>query len=195
MSLDEQKRLIEQAGNLGESLPGLNLNSILENIVKQSDELKTQYEIVEQEVEENIARGESEADARKEAEEKIKQTLNAYKESIREVAIEQIAIIKQQYRIFKEGLERIPADVKLVIANIALPPAISVPPGTPNPIYALNIAKTAKSSLAGTLSIIIFAFTEILKAANKIFFVLPQSLLALYENIKTLSTVLNTIPV
>jgi hypothetical protein len=193
MSLAEQKRLVEQAGELGESLPGLNLNSILENIVKQSDELKTQYEIVEQEVEENIARGESEADTRKEAEEKLKQTLNVYKESIREAAIEQITTIKQQYRIFKEGLDRIPEDVKLVIANIALPPAIG--PVAPNPAYALNIAKTAKSSLAGTLSIIIFAFTEILKAANKIFFVLPQSLLSLYEKLKTTSNILNSIPI
>jgi hypothetical protein len=193
MSLAEQKRLVNQAGELGESLPGLNLNAILENIVKQSDELKTQYKIVEQEVEENIARGESEADSRKEAEEKLKQTLNVYKESIREAAIEQITTIKQQYRIFKEGLDRIPEDVKLVIANIALPPAIG--PVAPNPAYALNIAKTAKSSLAGTLSIIIFAFTEILKAANKIFFVLPQSLLSLYEKLKATSNILNSIPI
>jgi hypothetical protein len=194
MSLAEQKRLVEQAGELGESLPGLNLNSILENIVKNSKEFKAQSDIAEQEVNENVERGQSREEARKEANRKIKQTRDIYKESIREAAIEQITIIKQQYRIFKEGLERIPADVKLVIANIALPPAITAPPGAPNPIYALNIAKTAKSALAGTLSIIIFAFTEILKAANKIFFVLPQSLLSLYEKLKTTSNILNSIP-
>lgn len=195
MTLIRQKELILQAGELGENLPGLNLDTILENLAKKSDEVKAQYDIAESEIADNVSRGMSEDDAKKEAENKIKEILNAYKESIRESVIEQITIIKQQYRVFKEGLARIPDDVQAVIANIALPPAITVPPGGPNPIYALNLAKTTKNALAGTLSIIIVAFTEILKVATKILFVLPNSLLSLYEKLKTTSTILNSIPI
>ena len=94
-----------------------------------------------------------------------------------------------------DGLKRIPEDVKTAIQNIALPPAISVPPGAPNPIYALNIAKQTKAALVGTLGIIVFAFTEVLKAATKILFVLPDSLLSTFEQIKTAFTIIKSIPV
>jgi hypothetical protein len=195
MSIKRQKDLIEKSSDLGENIPGLNVDKIVENLAKNSTEVKNQVKIIEEEVDENIERGMDENEAKEEAKKKIKDTIKQYKDSIRDAVIEQIAIIKQQFKIFKEGLQRIPADVKAAITNIALPPSISAPPGAPNPIYALNLVKTTKNALVATLAIMIVAFTAILIAANKISFVLPNSILSLFEKIKISSTTINTIPV
>jgi type IV secretory pathway VirB4 component len=195
MSLEKQKKLIEESGALGLSIPGLSLEPIIKNIMEKSRELKEQREMIEEEKKENEERGMRKEDAKNEADKKLQEIIERYKESLKEVVSEQITIIKQHYRNFKDGLERIPSDVKSVIANIALPPAISVPPSAPNPIYALNLAKTTKSSIIGTLSIIIISFTEILKAANKILFVLPESILSLFEKVKVASEIISSIPI
>jgi hypothetical protein len=195
MSLKRQKDLIEKSSDLGENIPGLNVDKIVENLAKNSTEIKNQVKIIEDEVDENIERGMDENEAKEEGKKKIKDTIKQYKDSIRDAVIEQIAIIKQQFKIFKEGLQRIPADVKAAIANIVLPPSISAPPGAPNPVYALNLVKTTKNALVATLAIMIVAFTAILIASNKITFVLPNSILSLFEKIKITSTTINTIPV
>jgi hypothetical protein len=195
MSLEKQKQLIASSGSLGLSIPGLSIDPIVKNIMDKSAELKSHKEMIEEEKKENEERGMNKEDAKKEAETKLKEVIEKYKKSIKEAAEEQIILIKQHYKNFKEGLESIPSDVKAVIANIALPPAISVPPGSPNPIYALNLAKTAKSSISGTLSTIIISFTEILKAANKILFVLPEPILSLFQKVKTASGINNGIPI
>ena len=195
MSLEKQKKLAASLGALGLSIPGLNIETIIKNIMDKSEELKEHKEMIEDEKKENEERGMNKEDAEREAETKLKEVIEKYKKSIKEVAEEQIILIKQHYKNFKEGLESIPPDVKAVIANIVLPPAISVPPSTANPIYALNLAKTAKSSIASTLSAIIISFTEILKAANKILFVLPESILSLFEKVKTASGIINSIPI
>jgi hypothetical protein len=195
MSLEKQKKLVEESGALGLSIPGLSLEPIIKNIMEKSDELKTQKEMIEEEIKENQERGMKREDAKKEGEKKLKELIDGYKKNLKESVEEQITLIKQNYKNFKEGLESIPEDVKAVIANIALPPAISVPPAAPNPIYAINLAKTAKNSIAGTLSVIIISFTEILKAANKILFVLPEPILSLFEKVKTTSEIINGIPI
>jgi hypothetical protein len=187
MSLEKQKKLVEESGALGLSIPGLSLEPIIKNIMEKSGELKAQKEMIEEEIKENQERGMKKEDAKKEGEKKLKELIDGYKKNLKESVEEQITLIKQHYKNFKEGLESIPEDVKAVIANIALPPAISVPPAAPNPIYAINLAKTAKSSIAGTLSVIIISFTEILKAANKILFVLPEPIVSLYEKVKMTS--------
>jgi hypothetical protein len=195
MSIAKQKELIEKSGELGLPIPGLSITPIIAAIAKNSAELKAYYKAVEDERKENEERGMDKEQAKKEAKEKTKEILKKFKETIKQFVIEQIALIKQQYKIFMDGLKRIPADVKTAIMNIALPPAISVPPGAPNPLYALNIASQTKNALAGTLGIIILAFTEILKAATKIEFVLPEPLLVSFEQIKIAATVVNSIPV
>lgn len=195
MSLEKQKELIESAGNLGLAIPGLALVKIVENIVEKSKEVKAHIEIIKKEKEALEAQGFDKEKAKEDAKKKTKELIDKYKESIKEFVKEQIALIKQQYKIFMDGLKRIPEDVKTAIQNIALPPAISAPPAAPNPIYALNLAKQTKAALVGTLGIIVLAFTEILKAATKILFVLPDPLLKTFEQIKTAFTIINSIPV
>jgi DNA repair exonuclease SbcCD ATPase subunit len=195
MSLERQKKLVEEAGELGLGIPGLSLDPIINNIVDKSEEIKTQKEIIEEERDELIERGENAEEAKKTAQEKIKEIVKIYIAAIKEAILEQIAIIKQAYKKLSDDLKSIPDDIKSIIANILLPPAISVPPAAPNPIYAVNLAKTAKNNLNSVLNAIIISFTEMLKAANKILFALPESILTLFEQIKTTSQVINTIPV
>jgi hypothetical protein len=195
MSLARQKELVEMSITVGASIPGLGIVAVINNLAEKSEEIKLQVKIIQDEIKENRERGMTKEEAEKEAEKQIKDLINKYKDSIRQVVIEQIAIIKQQYKVVKEGLERIPDDVKAAIKNISLPPAISTPPGAPNPIYALNLAKTTKNALLGTLSVMIVAFTTMLIAANKISFVFPDSILSLYETLKTSTQIISSIPV
>jgi hypothetical protein len=195
MSLERQKELITSAGDLGLVIPGLALIAIIENIVEKSQEVKVQAEIIDKERKAKEEQGIDKEQAKAEAKEKRKAMIDKFKENIKDYVKEQIALIKQQYKIFMDGLKRIPEDVKTAIQNIALPPAITVPPGGPNPLYALNIAKQTKAALVGTLGIIVLAFTEVLKAATKILFVLPDSLLSTFEQIKTAFTIIKSIPV
>jgi DNA repair exonuclease SbcCD ATPase subunit len=195
MSLEKQKELVASSGALGLSIPGLSLEPIIKNIMEKSKELKSHKEMIEEEVKENKERGMDPNEAKKEGEKKLKELIEKYKKSLKEAVEEQITLIKQHYKNFKEGLESIPEDVKAIIANILLPPTISAPPAAPNPIYALNLAKTTKNSIAGTLSVIIISFTEILKAANKILFLLPEPILSLFEKIKTVSQLISSIPI
>jgi hypothetical protein len=192
MSLQKQKELIEELSNLGENIPGLDIDSIIENIAKESDEIKSQIQMIEDESLENIERGMDENQAKEEEKQKREEIIEKYKSGIREPVLEQITIIKQEFKVFRQGLSQIPADVTATIANIALPPSI---PGGPNPIYAINLASTTKRALIATLSVMIVAFTAMLIASNKIFFVLPNEILSLFEKISAFSTLLNTIPV
>lgn len=194
MSLEEQKQIVKNAGDLGKDLPGLNEKSVIDNILSKSEELESVNSIIEEEKLDNIDRGMSESDANKEANEQIEEAKNTVNEKIKQSVNEEISNIKIQYKIFSEGLETIPSDVQSTIANILLPPAIAVPAAAPNPIYSLNLAKTAKNALSDTLNRIILAFTEIIKSATKILYELPQSLLMLYSQLKTTKKLIDTIP-
>lgn len=195
MSLDKQKELIKQLGDLGNSLPGLDKDPIIKNIMDKSEGFKAYNQIVEDEYLDNIDRGMNEADAKKESDAK-KEEINAkVKGNLDQSVNEQITIIKQQYKVFKDGLDRIPVDVTAIIANILLPPAIATSGSTPNPVYALNLAKTEKNKLSGLLGMIIIAFTEMLKAATGIYYEIPAFLLELFAQLAKVKTLIDSIPV
>ena len=65
MSLENQTQIIDKIGGLGESIPGLNSNSIIQNLLKNSKELSTYYDSIPQDVEENVQRGMSREEAQK----------------------------------------------------------------------------------------------------------------------------------
>jgi len=195
MSIQDQTNLIAQLSMLGESIPGLDPTPIIKKLADKSKEIKQYILMVEEEVKENEERGMTKEEAKKEAEDKIKEVINTYKENIKAFVQEQIDIIKSQYKIIKDGIKAIPEDVKTTIANILLPPAISAPPSAPNPIYALNLAAEAKNALTGVLNTIVSAMLILLKAATQIQFELPSAVLSIGQTIKTLDSVLATIPV
>jgi len=195
MSLEQQEALIVKLGDGGDSIPGLEIEPVIENITEKSEELKGYTKVVDEEVQENIDRGMSPDDARKEAAEKTEEITTEFKESIKQAVSEKITIIKQEYKVIQDGLIRIPEDVTGIIANILLPPAIAAPAAAPNPVYALNLAKSSKNILSGLLNTIATAFTAMLQAANQILFVLPAPVLLLAEQLAILKTLVDSIPV
>jgi hypothetical protein len=215
MSLQQQKDLLDKLGNLGEPIPGLDIDPIIENLAKKSEELKTVTESIDSEEEEENERArrsekkkktpeekktaeeerkKKREEAKKKAEAQKKKIIEDYKKNIRKTVQEEIDIIKYNYKIFTDAIESIPPDVSALITNIALPPAITVPPGAPNPLYAINLAKQGKNTLGRTLSSSIVAFSQVLKASNAIKFELPKSILDLFDKIAFVNSIISSIP-
>ena len=195
MAIQDQISLIAQLSALGESIPGLDITPIIENIANKNKEIKQYILMCEEEAKENQERGMTKEQAQKEADKKKKEVIDTYKKNIESFVQEQIDIIKSQYKIIKDGVKAIPDDVKATIANILLPPAISAPPSAPNPIYALNLAAETKNSLTSLLNTIVSAMLILLKAATAIQFEVPAVVLTIGETIKTLDSLLASIPV
>jgi flagellar biosynthesis GTPase FlhF len=230
MSLQPQIELLSKLGSLGESIPGLDVEPIVENLVKKSEEIKTATESIEEEEEEENER-ETRSERRKErkaererkkagrkekteeekeaqkaerekkkeefkkkAEEQIKKIVGNYKSQMNVIVSENIIGITQSYKVFKDSIESIPPDVNALIANILLPPAITAPPGGPNPVYALNLTIQGKNTLSRTLNSAIVAFTQVLKLSTAIKFEIPKSILDLFDKISTVNNLINKIP-
>lgn len=192
MSIERQKELILKSGKLGLDIPGLEILEIIANIAELSGEIKAQKEVIEKERDAKIEKGLDKEEAEEDSKQKIKDLIKNFGDNIKDFVNQQIATIKQQFKAVKDGLAQIPKSVAAAIANIALPPAIG--PVAPNPIHALAAALIIKNALAGLLSIIVVAFTELLKAATKICFVLPDAVLTLFDVLNTVLGVVDSIP-
>jgi dsDNA-specific endonuclease/ATPase MutS2 len=194
MALEPQITLMAALGDLGEGIPGLDFDKIIENIVKKAEAIKAKKEAIEKEIDELRNRDRITKDEAKQMlKDKIKELIDKYKEAIKQMVIDAINEIKSVWKEIKTQVKQIPKDVKAAIAAIALPPAIG--PVGPNPIYALSIAAQTKSLLVAILNALATNLIKLIKAATMISFVLPQPVLVVGETIKTLDTLLNTIPV
>jgi dsDNA-specific endonuclease/ATPase MutS2 len=194
MALDPQITLMTALGDMGEGLPGLDFDKIIENIVQKAEAIKAKKEAIEKEIDEFRNRDRITKDEAKQMlKDKIKELIDKYKEAIKQMVIDAINEIKSVWKEIKTQVKQIPKDVKAAIAAIALPPAIG--PVGPNPIYALTIAAQTKSLLVAILNALATNLIKLIKAATMISFVLPQPVLIVGETIKTLDTLLNTIPV
>ncbi|CAB4159533.1 hypothetical protein UFOVP699_269 [uncultured Caudovirales phage] len=195
MALEAQTTTLEKLGSLGESIPGLDVTAIVKNIVDKSKELKAQVEAIEKEAEELKERGATEEEAKAEVTKMIKEIVDPYIKMVETMVKEKVNEIKAEYKKIKDAITAIPEDIQAAITNIVLPPAITAPPGGPNPIYALNLAKQTKNALTTTLNVIATSLATLIKAATAISFELPAVVLAVADTIVVLSQALNTIPV
>jgi hypothetical protein len=196
MALEKQITLLAELSNMGESIPGLDLTPIIENIVNKSEDIQNQTNIIGEKYDTLEERGEIDKDKKKEAIKKeVNDLIDAYKKQLKQMVEDQITEIRTEWKSIKASLKAIPEDVNKTIQNILLPPAITAPPGAPNPVYALNVAAQTKSLLIGLLNLIATSLVKVIKAANIILFELPEPVLAVGATIKVLDTLLNTIPV
>lgn len=194
MALEAQIALIDTLGNMGEKLPGLDLDKIIENIAKKAEAIKAQYEAIQEEVDELRNRDRiTKEEAKKMVKDKIKAIIDEYKEKIRQMVNDAINEIQSAWKEIKTQIKQIPKDVKNAIKAIALPPAIG--PVGPNPLYAITIAAQTKSLLVAILNALATNLIKLLKAATMILFEVPSPVIVAGETIKTLATILNTIPV
>jgi hypothetical protein len=194
MATQEQANLLLKLDKLGTSIPGLNLETVLTNLVEKNEALKSQVEIFNKSKEENIERGMTEKEAEAKVKEAKSKAISDAKKQMEEMVKEEITKMKQAYKIAKESLESIPTEVQSAIAAIAIPPAISAPPSLPNPIYSLNIALQTKKNLMKTLNIVISSLTQVIMIANRLKFELPVAVTVLVSTLATVTGILSKIP-
>jgi len=192
MSLEEQASAIKKLGSLGTDIPGLNADSVIENIIKKDDNLGKYLTMIDAAKEEKIERGMTQEQADKEAEEIKKETLKKAKENLKPQVEEDIIKMKQEYKNAKEAIDSIPTEVQAVVATAALPAAL--PPAVPNPVYTLGIALQTKKNLLKTLNVVLSSLTTVITLANKLKFELPQAVTALVSALTVATNALSAIP-
>lgn len=159
------------------SLPGLDFNTVVENIVvkKYSKDLDKL----------------SKEDKKKEKEKLI----NYYKTTAFNEINSNIIKVKSCTNSLKIQVDNIQTSITNTISTLALPSVVSVPPAAPNPVYAVfdNKQKVAiiTSLIASTALIII----DLLDASIKIQYELPDFVIVLIETFKTLKQSLSSIPI
>jgi hypothetical protein len=192
MALEDQAKAVTQLGELGTDIPGLNADSVIENLIKKDPSLGSYLELIDDEAVDNVERGMSVEEAKKESEKTKKQAIETLKKSIRPAVEEDIIKMKQEYRIAKEALDSIPTEVQTTVATAALPAAL--PPAVPNPVYTLGIALQTKKNLLKTLNIVLSSLTAVMMLANKLKFELPAAVLKLVETLSIVTKGLSLIP-
>jgi hypothetical protein len=126
------------------------------------------------------------------AKEDAKAVLDGVKKSLEPMVEEEIIKMKQEYKIAKEALDSIPAEVTATVANAALPAAF--PPAVPNPVYTLGVAIQTKKSILKTLNVVLSSLTTVLMIATKLKFKVPAPVIALIAAITTVTKLLSAIP-
>jgi hypothetical protein len=194
MSLEDQSKAVGKLGELGLSIPGLNVDSVIENLIKKDENLGKYLKMISDARKEKIGRGMSKEDADKEAEDEKKKVLDKVKENLKPMVEEEIIKMKQEYKTAKEALDSIPGEAQAAIAAAALPPAVTAPPGAPNPAYTLAMALQTKKNILKILNIVLSSLTTVMMIANKLKFELPASILKLVEALNIATTALSIIP-
>lgn len=194
MAIEDQTKAISELGKLGENIPGLSVDPVLNNLVEKNDALKSQFENLNKVKEENIERGMTEEEAAAQIEEAKKKAIEEAKKNLKPMVEEEIIKMKQEYKTAKEALESIPTEVQTTMALVAVPTAITVPPSSANPAYTLGIALQTKKSLLKTLNTVLSALTTIMMLANKLKFELPAPILKLVETLSIVTQGLSLIP-
>jgi hypothetical protein len=194
MALADQIKLLAELDSLGKDIPGLDIDKIVNNLVEKADEIKAQVEVIEKVKEENMERGMTEEEAEAKVQEAKDQAIEEAKKQIEPMVKEEVTKMKQEYTIAKEAIDSIPGEVETIMAATVIPPAISTPPSTANPLYTLKLALQAKKGLTKTLNIVLAALTKVIMIANKLKFALPQPILDLVKALGTVTGTLDKIP-
>jgi hypothetical protein len=194
MALEDQVKAISELGKLGENIPGLSVDTVVENLAKKDESLENYLKLIEDEKQDNLERGMSKEEADKAAEEAKKEAVETLKGNIKPAVEEEVIMMKQEYKIAKEALDSIPTEASTAIATAAIPPAISAPPSTANPLYTLAMATQTKKSLLKTINIVITALTKVMMIANRLKFELPAAIVNLVKVLGTATAALSVIP-
>jgi hypothetical protein len=194
MALSDQTKAVTELGALGTDIPGLNADSVIENIIKKDENLGKYLKMIDSAKAEKVYRGMTEEEASAAADVDKKKTLEEVKKSLKPSVEEDIIKMKQEYKTAKEALDSIPKEAQATIAIAALPTAISVPPSTANPAYTLGVALQVKKSMLKTLNTVMTSLTTVIMLANKLKFELPASILDLVALIGKVTNGLSVIP-
>lgn len=206
-ALQRQKDLIAQIGNnSGVSIPGLNVDAVIQNLAKLNSDLQQTYDYYNSQAEVEATNEEQAAEAsgiveteedkkarrdakKQEAKKKIDETYEKYKSSLGDFVQEQISIIENSVASIEEGTKTLPVKIAEAISTAALPAAL--PPGLPNPAYNILIFSQQVKAIKVVLDDLISRYLSLLIAADKIKFALPSKIIQL---LSVLTEIQNTIP-
>lgn len=194
MALADQAAAVSKLGELGLEIPKLNPDEVIENLVKKDENLGKYLEMIDAAKQEKIERGMSQEEANQSADASKQEVLTKVKENLRPMVEEHIITIKQEYKTAKEALDSIPTEVQATMAQVAIPPAISVPPSGPNPAYTLGVALQTKKNLLKTINIVVSSLTVVMTLATKLKFELPQAIVTLVQVLGVVTNALSIIP-
>jgi len=174
-SLDD---LINSDGSV--SIPGLEFDPIVDNMVENNYKDQLEDSLTDEE-----------------RNNKKEQLVKYYKDKSGEEIEQNINIIKSNFISAKDGLSFVSESAAATIASNAIPSVITVgaATSTANPVYSLIENKQKKNTLLAMLKNIGNFLVNLLSAAIKILFQVPDSVMSLVKTLTTTKQIVNAIPV
>lgn len=170
------------------TLPGLDPEAVIKNLIE------VQYKQEIDQIKSYIA------DANK-AEAEIKATKERlteyYKSGQAKIEIKNaINTVKINFKAATDGVKQLPIEIQTMIAANLIPPTIPIPtaPGVPNPMSFLLKNKEKLNGFLTILNAIAAWIVNLLSAAVKIAFELPDSVLALIDQLANIKSLIQSIP-
>lgn len=156
------------------SLPGLDLDTILEKLSKKNlEKYKAQFLSKEQ----------------------VKEYLATMKEQMRDIVKRNIAIIKSAFVQIKDILKGIGETVKNILSNIAVPSTIPTSGGSANPAWVLLDTKQKVQFLKGIILQVKTVMITLLIACEVIDYDIPEVIANIVKGIGVSSDLINTLPI
>lgn len=197
-ALQEQKKLITNLSSSGPAIPGLNVEDVAKRLAELDTNLQDSVnyykDLADQErikeeldalnsgiVESAEAKSARIERKRKQAEEETEKIVDGYIESQRDFIQEQIAIIEVNSAVIQGEVESLPALIIAAGITASLPTAVGL--AVPNYLYNIGVFLQSLKGFAATLKLIKTAFLNVLIAADKIKFVLPEPITILLNKI------------
>lgn len=205
-SLKKQKKLISELGS-SSPIPGLSVEQVAKNLAELDQNLSKTLDYYKEQAEKEADKEEQDAansgveetpqqkearrrKKREEAANKGKEIINNYVESQRDFIQEQISIIEVNYGVIGKEVSDLPQTITLATATSLQPAAIGT--AVPNPIFNLGLLYQTISGIRRSLGNIKTAFLNMLIAADKIKFALPEPITGLLQKILSIEKTLGS---
>lgn len=131
----------------------------------------------------------------KQKEAETKKMIEYYKTQGRVEIEAQIATVKMGYKTVTSQVAQITSAIKTATASNLIPPVVSVPPAVPNPAYFLIENATKVGNFISMIEGALAKFGEMLLAAVKIAFEMPETIMNLLKVLLDLKKTVTAIPV
>jgi hypothetical protein len=170
------------------SLPGLEPEAVIKNLIEvqykeELDQIKTYI---------------TDAEAAEKEAKAVKERLTSYYNSGQaKIEIKKsISEIKINFKAATDGVKQLPVEIQTMIAGNLIPPTIPVPtaPGIPNPMSFLLRNKEKLNGFLTVLNAIATWFVNLISAAIKIAFELPDAIVATIEKLADIKSMIQSIP-
>lgn len=178
VQMQETLQSLLEDGSGGSSLPGLDFDSIVNNLIEK------RYAFLK----------ELSPSERQKKEEEI---IEYYNTTASNEINSNIAKIKKSYSSINNQIITLQESIAGATASNAIPSVITTgsAASVPNPAYALMENKQKVGTLKSLIETTSSSFVELLDSSLKIDFELPDSILTLIETFKTLKQSLSNIPI